>query len=148
MSTTITLRGTHDAYTDEGTPNRNFGNEVKLGVNGSGGGQVQRTYVGCSLKAIPDTAIIKSALLHLYLRGSTWTGANVLTAHRITQKWNESKIKFSDAPTTTASNSATATVTDGAAGDAVEWDVTDMVADAVSGASWHGIRISKDTAGD
>lgn len=148
MSHTITLRATHDSYTDEGTPNRNFGGQVKIGVNGSGAGQLQRTYITFSLKALPKNAIVKEALLHTYLRGSTWAGANVLTARRITTAWSESKIKFSDAPTTTATNDATATVTAGSAGDEVEWDVTDMVADAVSGSAFHGIRITKDTSGD
>lgn len=92
---------------------------------------------------------ILSATLTLYLKNS-WSGTVTLTASRVTESWKQNTVKWGasgSSPAITSTNAATATVTDGVAGDAVTLDLTAMLTDVAAGGAWYGIRLEIDATG-
>lgn len=139
------MRSIADAFTNEVYPARNYGGSPKIVLDNTGS-SINRGYLGFSLKSLPTDGIVNYATLRVYLRNS-WTGANTITARRITGRWAESTLDFGNAPTTTATGTVDEVVTGGVPGELVEIDVTDMVVAALAGANWHGIRLTVATSG-
>jgi hypothetical protein len=140
------VKCTVDTFDNQDAPSTNYGNTVKLWVNG------QTSHKKYALifftRPFPLGATITSAILKLTLAESWPSGPHTITAKRITATWQESKNTFNVLPATTATNQATTAVTGGAANQQVTLDVTNMISDVSSGGAWNGIRLEIDTTGD
>jgi hypothetical protein len=141
MTTKTALRATADASVDSSHPNRNLGDRTALHLNDSD----WRAYVEFSLKSLPLDAIVQEA--NLKLTAKTVFSGDTVTARRITQRWREDRITWNNVPTVSGVNTGSEVVTAGI-DDEVTIDVTAMVAQALAGANFHGIRLEVSTAGD
>lgn len=139
MSTRTALRATQDAYTNSDVGNRNYGDKPGLRV----GDSTYRSFVSFSLKTLGIDAVLQEAWLRLHLKFA-WDGTHEITVKRITSRWRESTITANNQPNVTDVNDATLTVVDGLADELIEIDVTAMIAQAIAGANFHGIRITCD----
>lgn len=152
MSTTVTFQATQDTYTNQAKEGTTYGNILKLAVRANAS-NVQRTYIGFSLKALPANAIIKEAKLRLHVRGSGWTGNNTITVTRIITGWAEKTLNWrlvanQNKADITTTNQATLAIDDAPAASEHDVIVTDMVTNAAAGQAFHGFRITVNTNGE
>ncbi len=138
-----TVPATADAEARQASPGSNFASSSLLHVNGGGSSDARQAFIHFSAPFTKGSTIL-SATITLYLAAGT-TGTNDLTLKRITEKWAESKLKWSNKPATTNTHSATPTSAVGVAdaGTAVVFDVKDMLQDLAnsSTATFFGVRL-------
>lgn len=141
MSTLV--HPTADATAREPVPNTR-GNRLAKGYveNASGAG---RSYYVHFTRPFKDGATVLSATLTLHLAGA-WPGTNHLTVRRVTSKWAEKTLTWNNKPSATDTHLATITITDGADGDAVTFDLTDLFQDVSGNGAYFGLHITTDVS--
>lgn len=132
-----------DTYVRQDLPTKRFSADRTLSLR-NGGGNDRRAFVFFASPA-PPNSYVSSATLHLFLKDG-WSGAHVVTAKRITQRWVSQRLDWSPQPSITALHDASATFT-AADNTAQTIDVTDMVRDVAAGSRWYGLRLEIDTSG-
>ena len=120
-------------------PERRPGTRVKLPVNVDD----REGYLWFPLRSIPDDATIITADLQVAAHGD-WGGEHVVTARRVTEKWDPDTLTWDTRPGV-GGVASTATVTDLVDGETFTLDVTTHVAAWVDGTSRNrGLRITTD----
>lgn len=132
-----------DAYVKENAAGQNYGKASKLWVNGGGGSDTRYAYLFFS-RPFPPGVNIELATLRLVL-AETWGSSQTLTAKRIVERWNESRIKWNDKPAVDGSHSATVNIASLSAGTEVELDLAAMLDDVAAGGAWYGVRLELST---
>lgn len=134
-----------DAWVDQDDPQNNHGQAAKLKVKGAS--SHKKNALIHFHRPFPIGATVVSAVIRVYAAG-TWTGSQAVFATRIVDKWKEHRVKWANAPSDTATNDATNTVTSLTDGDQIEFDVTAMMNDVSAGADYFGVYITTDASGD
>ena len=140
------LHTSTDSWVNQDAPGINHGPDRRFYLNGD----ASHTRLGYAYfsQPFPDGALILSATLELTL-AAAFGSTTVVTAKRITEKWLESKINYTNRPAITATHSASDSVPSSSpAGHKVQIDVTDMLQDVANGSAWYGVQISIDTSGN
>lgn len=138
---TSTRYSNYDAFVNEAAPSANNSDDPYLRVR-NGTGVSRRAFLHFALPASNLAgATILEAKLRVKLRAA-WSGTQTLRASRVTERWNETSITWANQPTVTSNFQADATVANGAAGDTVEIDVTNMIQRIAEGGSWYGVRLN------
>lgn len=137
------VRTATDAWARESQPATNFGQAVRLWVNGGTAGNDRQAFVHFA-RPFPLGATILSAKLRLRARGA-WSGTQLLTAKRVTAKWSESTLRWNNRPAVSGTNAASLSVVGAADGALIELDVTAMLQDVSSGVAFFGFRLELDT---
>lgn len=143
----VTLKTSVDTYDAESAPRANYGDNEFLKLNAAGGGDEKDAFLFFHRPfKLGDNVIF--ATLTVYLKGA-WTGPTDIRVDRVNEKWREDTLNWNNAPTDIdATSRATETVTGGANGDAVEIDVTAILADVSGGDNWFGFFLTIDAGGD
>ena len=71
--------------------------------------------------------------------------APTITVKRVTQKYVNSKVKWANKPTTTATNQATNSHASTGDNDLWEFDVTAMMQSIANGTAWYGFHVSSNS---
>lgn len=140
MTTTV-LRRPIDAYAVESKPAKNTAEALKLALDGTASDE-KESYLFFGGGPRPGVFVVQ-ATLSLFVRG-TWTGTPTLTVRRIIEAWKESTITWKTKPDTTATDQVSVAPGAVAAGDRVDFDVTQMVRTAMlgTGAPFFGFRVT------
>ena len=137
------VRTATDGWARESQPATNFGQAVRLWVNGGASGNDRQAFVHFA-RPFQLGSTILSAKLRVRTRGA-WSGTQLLTAKRITGKWAESTLRWNNRPAVSATNAASLSVVGAADGAQIELDVTAMMQDVSSGVGFFGFRLELDT---
>lgn len=122
-----------------------------LNLDGSGS-TPQRAYIWFPLPVTLGSTV-PSASLFVALYAAWSGGPHVITAKRITTSWSipaKGETGFGSAfvvPSTTSTNQATVSVTNGNAFDVQEFNITSMMQDVANGGAWYGVELSLSTTG-
>lgn len=135
-----------DSHVNQTVTGKNYGEEKRMVLNGSGSAE-RRAYLSFPIPEAVIGADIVSAILTVYLASAWSSGPHTVTAKRVTESWKETKVTWANKPAVTATNSATDSVTGGAAGDTLDFNVTAMIAQVAAGAAFYGFELSLDTTG-
>lgn len=135
---------TIDAEVRQASPGVNLATSPSVRVNGGGSTDAREIYIYAGKVPFPPGAVVLSAVLHMYTRGS-WASGNTVTAKRITQKWAESNIKWNNKPNVSATHSAAATTTAPVDGTMLTWDITNLMKDVATGSPYFGLQLTLGT---
>jgi hypothetical protein len=138
---TTELRASYDTRARQDTANTNYGEERFLGVRTSGSAD-QRSFI--SFSGLPDLgSVISSATLRIWLKGANWSGGPWdIYARKITEKWKESQVTWSNQPDVAFTDPWHSTITGGVDGQSVDIDVTPLLAGVMTGVPWYGICVT------
>jgi hypothetical protein len=143
----VTLKAAIDTWDAEGAAQSNHGDDARLALNAPGGGDEKDAFVFFH-RPFKHGDNVVSATLTVYLRDA-WAGSRDIQVDRINEPWREDTLTWNNAPSDIDSaDRATATVSSGADGDAVDIDVTDMLATVSGGAAWYGFFLTLSAGGD
>jgi hypothetical protein len=140
---TSTLKSAIDSFVRQDRASDNYGKKTYLTVDEVSASDEKYVFVFFP-RPFPLGSTIVAATLKLYLYGA-WSGTTIITAKRVQDSWKELKVNWNNKPSANATNPATATITSGADGDEVTWDVTDMLQDVSDGFDWYGVRLESDS---
>jgi hypothetical protein len=138
---TTELRASYDTRAKESTANTNYGEERFLGVRTSGGA-AERSFI--SFSGLPDVgSVISSATLRIWLKGANWSGGPWdIYARKVTEKWKESQVTWSNQPDVAFTDPWLSTITGGVDGQSVDIDITSFLAGVMTGVPWYGICVT------
>lgn len=143
----VTLKAAIDTWDAEGAAQSNHGDDSRLALNAPGGGDEKDSFMFFH-RPFKHGDNVVSATLTVYLRGA-WSGSRDIQVDRINEPWREDTLTWNNAPSDIDSGDrATATVSGGADGDAIDIDVTDMLASVSGGANWYGFFLTLSAGGD
>lgn len=143
----VTLRASIDTWDAEGAKQSNHGDDSRLALNAAGGADEKDAFIFFHRPFKQGDNVI-SATLTVYLHGA-WGGSRDIRVDRVNEAWREDTLTWNNAPSDIDSaDRATETVSGGSDGDAVEIDVTDMLATVSGGAAWFGFFLTLSAGGD
>src|SRR4030095_2305513 len=138
---TTELRASYDTRAKQDTANTNYGEERILAIRSTGTAD-ERSFL--SFSGLPDLgSVISSATLRVFLKGANWSGGpHDITARRVTEKWKESQITWSNRPDVDSGVSAAGSVTAGVDGQPVDINVTSIMSGVMTGDPFYGFRLA------
>lgn len=137
-----TVRSGFDTWVGSGKPSAPHPKDKYLTLDASGGAAKALFYFKVPA---PRGATITSATLRVFTRGAS-SGSRTLTAKRITQTWKVSSTNWNNAPSTTTTSAATATIGTVTGGYAIDFNVTTMVQSITNGSNNFGFEVTTNTA--
>jgi hypothetical protein len=142
---TTNLRASYDTRAKESTASTNYGEERVLAIRNL---TSNNEYSFVSFSGLPDLgSVVSSATLRVWLRGANWSsGPHDVVARRITEKWKESQLTWSNVPAVDGGVSASTSVTGGVDGQSVDINVTSILAGVMTGDLWYGFRLNTTTS--
>lgn len=127
-----------DAWVNQDKPEANHPESNQLQLQG-GSTEQKFGYLHFDLPgSLRSGATVVSATLRLTL-AKGWGGTNTLKTRRVTEKWGQQRVKWSNKPSTSATNEVSQSVS-GSDLDEIEVDVTDLLADVSAGGDYFGFR--------
>lgn len=133
-----------DAWVNQARTDNNYGDSDHLRMDNTTSNK-KYGFLHFPLQ-LPSDATIISATLTMYLDGA-WDSSNTVTVSRVTQKWREGRVSYTNMPTVTATGAATAAVTSGVNKQALSATVTTIVQSWVNGSSNYGLRLANSVSG-
>lgn len=147
MSTHL-LNGSRGAWVNEAQSTKTYADKATLRLDGTGDNE-KRAFLWFPNPVGRAGDTVLSATLRVFL-AEAWSGTTEISVKRVTTSWKHASVKWGSSgsnPSVSSANVATATVVDGAAHDAVDIDVTAMLAAVAAGGAWYGVRIEIDANG-
>jgi len=141
--TTVVMQATSDTYIIQDNLTWAGASSAKyLTVTGTGGGSQRLAFLYFN-RPFPLGASIVSATLRLYQKGAASGGARELQVRNVAAAWQESKLRFNNAPGVRAVSANSGSQGNGGADGRVwEIDVTAHMQEISDGAAWYGFRIA------
>lgn len=136
----MTVLNVVDAYVNQDKSSTKYGSAKVLRTRTGGAGDVYTLVRPLGSLNQPSGAFSPEAKIKLYLETAI-TGSVTFTARRLTSAFNPGTVKWSNKPTSTATDAVSVVVTDRPAGALVEFDVSTLVTAAVAAGVLHGFEI-------
>jgi hypothetical protein len=131
-----------DAFSNQAFPDRNTGPQSRLRLDGTTG-LIKRSFIDFNLPdAVLRGATVTAAVFKLYPRVAAGSTAGEI--RRITGPWKEGRLTHNNVPATSTTNAVAFTGITWAG--ELEFDVLDLVLDAISAGEMHGFRITISTS--
>lgn len=141
--TISTLRLPVDSWVDQAAVGRNHGSGGTLYMSSAANAQ---RYAYLSFAGLPPAnASIFSAILSVWIGPVAWGGPTI-TVRRLSERWSESGVTWSNKPASVATHAVTTPGISGADGTRVDIDVTALVVDALAAGQRFGFRLESSTA--
>jgi len=138
---TVKIHSTKDADVRQSQPDENFGSITAIYIRTMEGVNY-RGLLEFPLNLIPDTAIIKSAILHLMSGDTVGTFPKDQTFSRIIGAWDELSVTWNNQPPVTTQNALVFSIPYNSGGGWMSFDVTPLVKDALLAGKVFGLRIA------
>lgn len=149
----ITIYAAIDSYSWESVPDANNGGSDNFAITSfASNPKNMRGWIAFNIQEIPSNVWIVNAKLHLRIwhkttasEGGDTTG-RIYGTYRLTQPWEEFSVNWANQPNYTEEHRATSPVPPGQGGwDGpvlyMDWDITDIVRDWLSGKANYGVMI-------
>src|SRR3989304_7464875 len=148
-----TLYAATDSYSCQSVPNANNGGSDNFAItSATANPKNMRGWIAFDIQGIPSNVWVVNAKLQLRIwhkttaaEGGDTTG-RLYGAYRVTQPWHEFNVTWANQPNYTEEHRATSPVPQGQGGwDGpllyMDWDITEIVKDWLSGAANYGVVI-------
>ena len=133
-----------DAAVYENLPGTNYGNDVKVWVDGSGVTMDLRSYLQFDVSSIPSTNVVTGASLGLYYYDNAGGSvAGTVGAYRVISNWDEALITWNSQPSSAAASEDVVTVPAAHTDSFIYWSIDNLVRGWVEGSmANYGVKLA------
>ena len=136
----MTVLNVVDAWVNQDKPSSKYGSDKYLKTRTGGAGDIYTLVKPLGSLNQPNGAAVPEAKLKLYLQTAI-TDSVTFTARLLTKDFNPGTVKWSNKPTSTATDAVSVVVTNQPAGALVEFNVSTLVTAAVAAGVLNGFEI-------
>lgn len=136
----MTLLNISDTWVSQQKPSTTYGGDKVLRTRTGGSGDAYALLKPFSSLNRPQNAVVGQAKLQVFLQSAV-SGSVTFTARLVTKSWASGTAKWSNRPTSTATDAVSVVVTDKPAGTLIEFDVSLLLTTAMGSGVLHGFEI-------